>query len=374
MTSNDEGARRAVRYAVIGAGHIAQTAVLPAFRNAENAELVAIVSGDATKRQALRERYGVERCVGYEDYADLLDEGDIDAVFITLPNHLHCEYAVTAARHGVHVLCEKPMAVTEQECEQMLRAAEDHGVQLMIAYRLHFEPAHLEAISIVKSGEIGTPRLVTSTFSQDVQAGNVRLLPVEKGGGPVYDMGVYCINAARYLLRDEPIEVVAQAVSRDDPRFRDAPETVSASLVFPEARIASFVVSFGASDTSRLAVVGDRGLLVLDPAFEYAKGLRSRLQRADMAREHVFEHHDQFGAEIVYFSECVQRDRRPEPDGLAGLADVHVTRAIHQSASEGRAVKLLPIRQVSRPEPSQAIVRPGIESPESVHASSPSGD
>jgi predicted dehydrogenase len=190
MTSNDEGARRAVRYAVIGAGHIAQTAVLPAFRNAENAELVAIVSGDATKRQALRERYGVERCVGYEDYADLLDEGDIDAVFITLPNHLHCEYAVTAARHGVHVLCEKPMAVTEQECEQMLRAAEDHGVQLMIAYRLHFEPAHLEAISIVKSGEIGTPRLVTSTFSQDVQAGNVRLLPVEKGGGPVYDMGV----------------------------------------------------------------------------------------------------------------------------------------------------------------------------------------
>ena len=374
MTSMDERTRRPIRYAVIGAGHISQAAVLPSFRHAENAELAAIVSGDPVKRQALRERYGVERCVGYEDYHELLAQGDIDAVYITVPNHLHCEYAVAAARHGVHVLCEKPMAVTETECEEMMRTAEDHGVQLMIAYRLHFEPAHLEAISIVRSGEIGTPRFVTSTFSQDVKEGNVRLLPVEKGGGPVYDMGVYCINAARYLFRDEPIEVVAQQASRDDPRFRQSPEMVSASLVFPEARLASFVVSFGASDTSRLAIVGDGGQLVLDPAFEYTKGLRSRLQRADMAREHEFEHHDQFGAELVYFSDCVQRDQRPEPDGLAGLADVHITRSIHQSASEGRPVKLLPIRQPRRPEPSQAIVRPGIEPPHEVHASSPSGD
>lgn len=374
MTSTQERERRPVRYAVIGAGHISQAAVLPGFQNAENAELVAIVSGDPAKRVALRERYGVEHCVGYEQYAELLGGGDVDAVYITLPNHLHCEYAVAAARHGVHVLCEKPMAVTEQECELMMRTAEDHGVQLMIAYRLHFEPAHLEAISIVQSGEIGTPRFVTSTFSQDVEAGNVRLLPVARGGGPVYDMGVYCINAARYLLRDEPMEVVAQAVSRDDPRFRESPETVSASLLFPEARVASFVVGFGASDTSRLAIVGDRGQHVLDPAYEYTKGLRSRLHRGEMVREHAFEHHDQFGAELVYFSECVQRDRRPEPDGLTGLADVHITRSIHQSAAEGRAVKLLPIRQPRRPDPSQAIVRPGIEPPHEVHASSPSGD
>jgi predicted dehydrogenase len=332
------------------------------------------VSGDPVKRQALRERYGVERCVGYEDYASLLMGGDIDAVYITLPNHLHCEYAVTAARHGVHVLCEKPMAVTEDECELMMRTAEDHGVQLMVAYRLHFEPAHLEAISIVRSGEIGRPRFVTSTFSLDVEEGNIRLMPVEKGGGPVYDLGVYCINAARYLLRDEPIEVVAQQVSRDDPRFRHCPEMVSASLLFPEATLASFVVSFGASDRSRLAIVGEGGQLVLDPAYEYARGLRSRLQRADMAREHVFDHHDQFGAELVYFSDCVQRDQRPEPDGLAGLADVHITRSIHQSATEGRPVKLLPIRQPRRPDPSQAIVRPGITEPHEVHAASPRGD
>lgn len=374
MTSMDERTRRRVRYAVIGAGHISQTAVLPSFRNAENAELAAIVSGDPVKRQALRERYGVERCVGYEGYVGLLEGGDIDAVYITLPNHLHCEYAVTAARHGVHVLCEKPMAVTEDECELMMRTAEDHGVQLMIAYRLHFEPAHLEAISIVRSGEIGKPRFVTSTFSLDVEAGNIRLMPVEKGGGPVYDLGVYCINAARYLLRDEPIEVVAQQVSRDDPRFRHCPEMVSASLPFPEATLASFVVSFGASDRSRLAIVGEGGQLVLDPAYEYARGLRSRLQRADMAREHVFDHHDQFGAELVYFSDCVRRDQRPEPDGLAGLADVHITRSIHQSAAEGRPVKLLPIRQPRRPEPSQAIVRPGITEPHEVHTASPRGD
>src|SRR5688572_552417 len=219
MRERSEAARRPVRYAVVGAGRIAQVAVLPGFANATDSELVGLVSGDATKRRELGERYGIEHCVDYGRYDELLASGDIDAVYLSLPNHLHCEFAVAAAEHGVHVLCEKPMAVTERECEQMMRAAEDNDVGLMIAYRLHFDPAHLEAIALVEDGEIGRPRVFESVLTRDVAAGDSRLVSPDQGGGPAYDMGVYCIDAARYLFRDEPIEVTAQAVESDDPRF-----------------------------------------------------------------------------------------------------------------------------------------------------------
>src|ERR1044072_991742 len=148
--------RKQVRYAVVGLGHIAQVAVLPAFGNARrNSKLAAFVSGDPVKLAELGERYGVERRCSYEQYDELLKSGDIDAVYIALPNSLHAEYAVRAAQAGVHVLCEKPMAVTEAECELMARTARENKAKLMVAYRLHFERANLEAIEIARSGRIG---------------------------------------------------------------------------------------------------------------------------------------------------------------------------------------------------------------------------
>jgi predicted dehydrogenase len=367
------GNKTRVRWAVVGAGHISQIALLPGFENAENAQLTAIVSGDDVKRKELGERYRV-RTFDYGEYDALLESGDVDAVYIGLPNHLHCEYSVRAMERGVHVLCEKPMAVDERECQQMLRASDEGGVYLMIGYRLHFEPAHMQAVEIANSGELGRIRFIHSAFGQNVQAGNVRLMPVERGGGPLYDMGIYCLNAARYFFREEPLSVHAMERSRHDARFADCPEQMAVSLTFPGERIANFVCSFGSGDISTLTVVGDKGSLTFDPAYEYAQPLRFTVKTEDDTRTRRFTKHDQFGAQLVYFSDCIRDGNPPEPDGLEGLADVHVIRMAHESARQRQDLPLLAVRQRARPEPAQAIVRPGITPPEEIRVSSPSGD
>src|SRR5258708_37310804 len=158
--------KRVIRYAVVGCGHIAQVAVLPAFGNARrNSKLAAIVSGDPLKREELRKKYEVEAAVPYEQYDELCRSGKIDAVYIALPNSMHAEYGERAARAGIHVLCGKPMALTESDCELMARTARENKVKLMVAYRLHFERANLEAIEIARSGRIGEPPLFRSTFT-----------------------------------------------------------------------------------------------------------------------------------------------------------------------------------------------------------------
>jgi predicted dehydrogenase len=186
---------RRIRYAVVGLGGITQVAVLPAFKHAKNAELTALVSGDPTKQKELGKRCKVTRVYSYGQYAQCLASGEIDAVYVALPNHMHADYTVAAARAGVHVLCEKPMATTEEECRAMIRAAHDGHVKLMIAYRLHFEEGNLEAIRIAQTGELGELRIFNSTFTQQVHPGNVRL-QASSGGGTLEDMGIYCINAA----------------------------------------------------------------------------------------------------------------------------------------------------------------------------------
>ena len=167
---------RRVRYAVVGQGYIAQIAVLPAFSHArKNSELAALVSGDRVKLRTLGRKYGVDRLYTYGEYEACLRAGDVDAVFIALPNHLHREYAVRAARAGVHVLCEKPMALTEQDCKAMIAAARRGGVKLMVAYRLHFEEANLKAAALVRSGRLGESRICDSVFTLQVKAGNIRV-------------------------------------------------------------------------------------------------------------------------------------------------------------------------------------------------------
>src|SRR5882762_8657840 len=165
---------RKIRYAVVGLGHLAQVAVLPAFKSARNSELVALVSDDAEKLKRLGRKYQIDHLFSYEQYEECLSQ-DVDAVYIVLPNHLHKEYAVRAAKMGVHVICEKPMAVTVEDCQAMINSAEEYRVRLMIAYRLHFEKANLEAVRLVETGKLGTLRLFGSEFAQQVAADNIRL-------------------------------------------------------------------------------------------------------------------------------------------------------------------------------------------------------
>lgn len=346
---------------------------MPAFERAPGSELVALVSGDAVKRAELPRRFDLLRVVGYDEYDELLASGDVDAVYIALPNWMHAEYAIRAARHGVHVLCEKPMAVNEHECEQMMRAAEEGGVRLMVAYRLHFDPANLEAIRRVRAGEIGDPRLFTSTFTLDVDPGNIRLTAPGRGGGPVYDLGIYCINAARYLFRQEPRVVAAASGSRSGPRFAATPETVAVTLTFDGGRIASFVVSFGGNSTSRYTLIGSRGCLVMEPAYEYTHTPELVIEKDGQRQVHAPPEHDQFAAQLCYFSDCITSGRAPEPDGREGLADVRIIQAIHESIAQGGGpIRLLPLDARRRPEPWQAIVRPPADDePPEIRVSSP---
>jgi predicted dehydrogenase len=369
------GGPKRIRYAVVGLGYISQVAVLPAFRHArENSELVALVSGDPAKLDRLGRRHRVPYVYDYSGYAKCLENEEVDAVYIALPNHMHRDCAVAAAEAGKHVLCEKPLAVTEQECEEMILATDRARVKLMTAYRLHFDESNLKAVELVRSAKQGEPRVFQSAFTRQVEKANIRLGPTEKGGGPIYDIGIYCINAARYLFRAEPLEAFAWSASGGDERFAKAPEMMSCLLRFPSERLASFTCSFGAADTGWYQIVGTKGDLRADPAYEYAERAKHRVTIGGKSRETAFAKRDQFAPELLYFSRCILEGTKPEPSGREGLADVRIIRSLLESARTGRTVKLEAFERARRPTMKLEIRRPPVSKPPLVHAESPSGN
>jgi glucose-fructose oxidoreductase len=356
-----------IRYAVIGLGHIAQVAVLPAFAHAQrNSQLAALVSDDPKKLKELSKKYKVAHTYRYQQYDECLHSGEIDAVYIALPNSMHAQYSIRAAKAGIHVLCEKPMAVTEKECEMMIKASGEHRVKLMIAYRLHFEKANLKAIEIVKSGKLGEPRIFNSLFGLQVKKGDIRTQE-ELGGGTLYDLGIYCINAARYLFRAEPVEVFAYSARKGDPRFKEIDEMTGAILFFPNERLAMFTSSFGSGDIAVYQVVGTKGDLRVDPAYEYAFALRHRLTINGKTTSQTYPKRDQFAPELLYFSDCIRKGVDPEPSGMDGLADVRIIRALYKSARTGKPIKVKTVALKKRPIPSQEIHRPPVVKPSLVH-------
>jgi predicted dehydrogenase len=360
-----------VRYAVVGLGHISQAAVLPAFKNAsENSKLTALVSDDPVKLKELAKKYKVERTYSYEEYDACLQSGLVDAVYIALPNHLHAEYTIRAARAGVHVLCEKPMAVTEAECREMMQETAAHRVKLMIAYRLHFEETNLKAAELVRGGAIGEAKYFESCFSMQVKPGGIRVQR-EAGGGTLYDIGVYCINAARYLFRDEPTEVMAFCAHSHDPRFTEVDEATTAMMRFPDGKLAMFTCSFGAADVSSYRIVGAEGDLRVDPAYHYTGKLAHHLTVGGKTTKTAFRARDHFAPELLYFSKCILHGEEPEPSGTEGLADVRIIEAMYRSAVENRPIEIERVFKLHRPTASQDIERPAVSEPELVQTESP---
>ncbi|HVG63217.1 MAG TPA: Gfo/Idh/MocA family oxidoreductase [Hyalangium sp.] len=364
-------AERQVGYAVVGLGHFAQDAILPAFEHAnENSRLVALVSGNPEKARELGERYGVP-AFSYERFEECLALPEVEAVYIAVPNTLHSEYAVRAAKAGVHVLCEKPLATTEAECREMIRACAESDVRLMTAYRLHFEQANLTAVEAVRKGKLGEPRLFTSTFSFQVHAPNIRL-ERDKGGGVLWDIGVYCVNAARYLFHAEPVEVFAFCDKSQDPRFTEVEGAASVVMRFPEGKLAAFNVSFGAEAVATYQLVGTEGTLRVDNAYEYKGEIRWELMSEGKKRKGKVPERDQIAPELLTFSDCILEGRDPEPDGWEGLADVRIISGLYESARTGQPVKLEPFERPRRPTKEQEVHRPPAETPEYVNVESPS--
>ena len=275
------------------------------------------------------------------------------------------------AKHGVHVLCEKPMAMTSGDCEAMIRATDERGVKLMIAYRLHFEKANMLAVERVKKSTIGEALFFSSVFGHQVRQGDIRTRD-DLGGGALFDMGVYCVNAARYLFGAEPEEVFATQVFGTDERFPDVDATTTAVLRFPRQRIAQFTASQASADIAEFRVVGTKGDVRLDPAYEYAGPLKEYLTVDGHTKQRSHSKSDQFAPELVYFSRCIADDVDPEPSGEEGLADVRVLEAIVHSARSGKSVSLPPFTRRQRPSIDQAMKKPAVPKVRTVSAPSPS--
>ena len=362
--------RGPIRYAVVGLGHIAQVAVLPAFAHAQrNSRVTALVSDDPTKLRAVAGKYGIAGTYAYDEYEACLEE--VDAVYIALPNSMHAEYTIRAARAGGHVLCEKPMAVTEAECRRMIEACRRNRVKLMIAYRLHFEEINLKAVDLVRRGRIGEPKFFNSSFAMSVRPGNIRTKR-QLGGGTLYDIGIYCINAARYLFRSELTRVMAISVNSGPGHLREIDESTAAVLHFSRERVATFISSFNAADIGAYEIVGTKGHIRVDPAYEYAEGLAYELTVEEKTTRKRIGRRDQFAAELLYFSDCILKDREPEPSGEEGLQDVRVIQALYKSADTGRSVAIPPLRKEKRPTGRQRITRRPVKMPKLVKVQSAS--
>ena len=324
-----------IRYAVVGAGWISQEAFMPGVAPSGNSTIAAIVTGDLGKGAKLAAFHNVPQVVGYDGYDALLAGDTVDAVYIALPNSLHADYAIRAARAGKHVMVEKPLAISVAEGEAMIAAAGAAGVWLMTAYRLHNEPGTLAVLDHIRRGTIGTPLVVQALFSFQMGAGNHRLQAAH-WGGPLQDVGVYCVNAARHVFGEEPVEATACVTQpQDDPRFAEVEASIAATLRFPSGGLAQFVASFGAAEVDSYRVVGSKGDIELDPGFKFDFAMKMRLRTGGKTEEITFPQIDQFGAQVAYFSDCIATGTRPEADGEEGLADMRALIAIEAAARTG---------------------------------------
>ncbi len=332
-----------IGYAVVGLGRLAERAVLPAFRHSKKAKLIAVVSGDEDKAKRLAAKFGATDYYTYDDYDLCLSHPEVQAVFIATPNGTHAEYTVRAAAAGKHVLCEKPMATTVDECQRMIKACRASDVRLMIAYCKYFEPASVALKKLVTSGRLGRPKVIHSAFTIYLPPGKAPAWHYDRkmaGGGSLVDVGVYCVNTIRWLTGQEPVEAAACSWTVDPARFSEVEENIAFRLTFPEGLVAQASSSFGAAQSSFLHVNGERGWAALDPAFAYNEHRRLFGRIGGRWFEKKFKLTDEFALELDAFADCIRRQRDPEPNGTEGLRDVVVMQAIYRAARENKPVAI----------------------------------
>jgi|SRR5579875_1203730 len=333
-----------VGFAVVGLGRISQRAVLPAFRHSKKAKLVAVVSGDLKKARRLASNFGASAAYGYDEFDRCLANPDVNAVFIATDNGSHARFSVQAANACRHVLCEKPMATTVEECRQMVRACRENNVRLMIAYRKYFEPASLALKKLVAGGKLGEVKIIHSAFTifiaPERRAGNWHLDRRVSGGGALVDLGVYCINTSRWLMGMDPVEANAFSWSTDPANYASVEEHISFQLKFRENLFLQASASFGAAQANFMKVFGEKGWAALDPAFAYEEERRLFGKIGGRWFEKRFRVIDEFALELDAFADSFRRGRDPEPDGIQGLRDVAIMQAIYQAAREGRWVPI----------------------------------
>ena len=342
-----DGPSRRVGFAVVGLGRLTLARLMPAFGETRHCRPVALVSGERDKALKLARQYDIREnaIYDYRNFDRIADNPEIDVVYIVLPNGLHAEFTVRAAKAGKHVLCEKPMANSAAECRQMIAACAAADRRLMIAYRSQYEPNNRAVVRMVQTRQLGQLKEFLSTNAQNMgDPQQWRLRKALSGGGAMPDVGVYCLNTARFMSGEEPSEVLAWSYSSpDDPRFREVEETMHFVLRFPSGFQATCHTSYGVDKSQMLRLMGTEGWIQLDPAYAY-EGIKLRHSKVvdgqAVLEEPAISQKNQFALEMDHMATCVRNRTTPYSPGEEGLRDQVITEAIYQSAASGRPVRL----------------------------------
>jgi predicted dehydrogenase len=329
--------QRQIGWCVVALGRISMQHFMPGVKVSKTGKIVALVSGHRDKAEKQAAIYGVPQnaIYSYETMDTIRDNKEIDAVYIALPNSMHAEYTIRAAKAGKHVLCEKPMATSVADSKTMIDACKAANKKLMIAYRCQYDPLHLKAIDTIRSGQLGQVQTIQSAFGFNIAPGEWRLDRKMAGGGPLMDVGIYCLNACRYLTGEEPHEIKADASVIDhDGRFETVEENVSWTMKFPSGIVAACSTTYGAGMNGYFRVYGAKGTLQMMPAFNYDGmhltaeiGGNQKIDEISPVRDPM-----EFTRQADYFADCIWNDKTPKTSGEEGLRDTELISQIYQAA------------------------------------------
>ncbi len=324
-----------VGFAVVGLGAIAKGSVLPAFRNARRAKLVALVSRDKRKAERLARKFGAAAAYGAEEFETCLENPEVTAVYLATPQGEHLAATVAAARAGKHVLCEKPLAVTTEESAEMVRVCEECGVQLMTAYRKWYEPSAVFLKNLIQGGQLGKIDVINTAFSELHVAGRSLAWLLEKrmaGGGPLMDLGVYCVNTSRWLVEEDPLQASAQAWKKDVARFKEVEEGISFRLDFASGLVVQGSSTYSSMISSFVFVQGSKGWACLAPAFTFDEERRLTGKIGGKWIDKKFRVVDEFAPELDAFAGAIRTKKGVGPDGRQGHRDMIILEGIYEAA------------------------------------------
>ena len=325
--------------ALVGMGHLATHQIAPALAKTKHVRLAGVVSGTPSKIESWRNQYGIpaKNCYSYETYDRIADNPEIDIIYIVLPNSMHAEYTIRAARSGKHVLCEKPMANSAKDCEEMITACRQAKRRLAIGYRCQFEPHHLRCLQFARERTFGDLKMIEAGFGFRIGDPNQwRLKHRYAGGGALMDVGIYALQACRYLSGEEPTHIAAMETKTDPVKFSEVDESITWTMTFPSGLNCYCSTTYALSGINRLNAHGDQGWFRLNPAFSYS-GITGTTSNAGPIH---YSPIDQFAAELDDFAICVREDRESKVSGLEGLKDLRAIEAIYQSIRTGRTVQV----------------------------------
>jgi predicted dehydrogenase len=330
-----------VGFAVVGLGAIAQSSVLPCFARSKKAALAGLVGRDKKQAGRLARKYKVHAFYGANEYSACLANPEIAAVYVATPPGEHAKLAIQAADAGKHVLCEKPLAARLEQSAQMVEACRRNGVLLMTAYRKHFEPSCLFLKELVQNGDLGRIDVIHTAFSELHSPGVSLPWLLDSnmaGGGPLTDLGVYCVNTTRWLLDEDPASVTARGWAHDTVRFWDVEEGISFRLQFPSGTVVQGSSSYGAVLSSLVFVQGTKGWVSLTPAFPFDEERRLTGKIGKRWIERRFRIIDEFRLEVDAFASAIRNKRNIQPDGVQGHRDMIILNAIYESARKQQPV------------------------------------